>query len=229
MESQGRAMLEGMYALIFEKFNDPIKAWDSFIEFLAVDNCASLLPQLSHNFEWLFEDRRLTEKLAKLHNPQVLQSDYYDHLGDMYMEKVLTKKQNGKQGQFLTTGQTSDSIVKMTIDKTDKPMKIYDSSVGTGRMLMGAAKNAPDGIFYGVDSDLRVLRIAFTNMALYNISGYLLHADSSKHAVDISTLEGRYNWQFANHWDSQMDKLKPIQFTNPLPPILNDQTDLNVK
>ncbi len=43
---------------------------------------------------------------------------------------------------------------------------------------------------------------------LHSISMYLLHADSLRHVTDIALPEGRENWQYANRWQSQMDKLK---------------------
>lgn len=73
---------------------------------------------------------------------------------------------------------------------------------------MAAHKTAPNALFFGVDVDLRALRIAFINFAIHGISGYLLHADSLAHDTDISTDDGIYNWHFANRWDSCMNKLK---------------------
>ena len=43
---------------------------------------------------------------------------------------------------------------------------------------------------------------------LHSISMYLLHADSLRHVTDIALPEGKENWQYANRWQSQMDKLK---------------------
>ena len=69
-----------------------------------------------------------------------------------------------------------------------------------------------DGLFFGVDSDLRLLRIAATNFYVHNIQGYLLHADGLIHETDISSEDGKYNWQFANSWYSNMDKLRPSKY-----------------
>lgn len=210
MKQDVRKMLERMYDLLTEKFHDSYKAWDHFIEFLAVDNCGSLIYQLDHKFEWLFEDGRLADSLMRIYEPDMLRSDYYDHLGEMYLEKLVGTRQAQERGQFLTPMNVAESMAAMTIGQTDKPVRVLDPCVGTGRLLMAAHKTAPNALFFGVDVDLRALRIAFTNFAIHGISGYLLHADSLRYETDISTEEGRYNWQYANRWYSSMDKLKPI-------------------
>ena len=210
MKTEVRKMLENVYGLISGKHNDPIKAWDSFIEFLAVDNCPPMFNQLDHKFEWLFEDKDFADEIIKTYDVGLLKSDYYDHLGEMYLEKIVSKNEATRKGQFLTPMNIADAMAEMTIRKTENAVKILDPAVGTGRLLMAAHKRAPKGLLFGVDIDLRALRVAFTNFAIHNISGYLLNADSLYHETDISTEEGAYNWKYANKWYSCMDKLKPI-------------------
>ncbi len=211
MDLEVRKMLESMYGLLTGKFHDPYKAWDHFIDFLATDNCGSLIHQLDHKFEWLFEDSRLADRLMKTYDPEKLRSDYYDHLGEMYLDKVAGPSQVQCQGLFLTPMHVADSMAAMTIGETTDKVNVLDPCVGTGRLLMAAHKQAPNARLFGVDVDMRALRIAFTNFAIHDISGYLLHADSLGHETDISTDEGFHNWQFANRWYSCMDKFKPIK------------------
>ena len=211
MDQNVRKMLESMHDLLTEKFHDPHKAWDHFIDFLAVDNCGSLIYQLDHKFEWLFEDGRLADRLMKTYDPEKLRSDYYDHLGEMYLDKVVGPSQVQRQGLFLTPMHVADSMAAMTMGETKDKVNVLDPCVGTGRLLMAAHKQAPNARLFGVDVDLRALRVAFTNFAIHDISGYLLHADSLGQETDISTDDGLHNWQFANRWYSCMDKLKPIK------------------
>ena len=89
-------------------------------------------------------------------------------------------------------------------------MNILDPAVGSGRLLMAAYKRAPHARLFGVDIDLRLVRIAFANFTIHKIPGYLLHADSLCHEIDIATEDGRNNWQHANRWYSCMDKLTPL-------------------
>ena len=154
MNQDVRKMLEGMYDLLTQKFHDPVKAWDSLIEFLAVDNCGSLIHQLDHKFEWLFDDMDFAKRLTKAYDFELLKSDYYDYLGEMYLERIVGKKEAGKGGLYLTPMNVADSMAAMTIKETDKSLNILDPAVGTGRLLMGAHKRAPNALLFGVDIDL---------------------------------------------------------------------------
>lgn len=203
-------MLERMYDLFTGKFYDPVKSWDRLIEFLAVDNCGPLLYQLDHKFEWLFQDSKLAEAVMKTYDPKLLRSDYYDHLGEMYLDKIVSKHEANRKGMFLTPMELADAMARMTIPETQRPMNILDPAVGSGRLLMAAYKRAPHARLFGVDIDLRSVRIAFANFTIHKIPGYLLHADSLWHETDIGTQDGRDNWQYANRWYSCMDKLTPL-------------------
>ena len=211
MNLEVRTMLDSMYEIFIDKFNDPVKAWDHFIEFLAVDNCAPLICQLENRFEWVFKDSKLVDNVIKTYNSNLLKSDYYDHLGDIYVEKIISKNEAKRKGIYITPQNAADVIGKISIQETDRPLMVLDPAVGTGRLLMAAYKKAPKAALFGVDIDLRSLRIAFTNLAIHNISGYLLHADSLMHEIDISNERGRYNWQFANRWNTCIENLRPMK------------------
>lgn len=197
-----------MYKLFTMKFKDNVKAWDYFIDFLAVDNQGRLIHQLSHKFEWLFEDNKLVNSLMSIYNPALLRSDYYDHLGEMYFEKILKPRQSQDRNLSLMTMNDAYTMAKMSFGETDAPLKILDPVVGSGRYLMAVHKIAPNALLFGVDNDIRALRVALTNFAIHGIQGYLLHADARIHDVEIDSDEGIFNWMFANKWYSCIDKLK---------------------
>lgn len=201
-------MLENVYGLFTEKFKDDKKAWDYFIEFLAVDNQGRLIHQLYHKFEWLLDDNKFTSSLMRMYNPALLRSDYYDHLGDMYFEKIIGLKQSQGNDLPLSTENDADGLIKTSFEKTIATKIILDQNAGTGRYLMAAHKINPNAMLFGVENDLRALRIAYTNFAIHNIPGYLLHADTRIHNIDMDTDEGMFNWTFANKWYSQINKLK---------------------
>lgn len=204
-------MLENLYELFCSKSEDSVKGWDRLIEFLAVDNYASMISQLDHKFDWLFKDEDLSCKVMNLYKPSLLRDDPHDHLGDLYLEKMVSSSEIQKRGQFLTPRELAETLATMTIRETKKEVTVLDPAVGTGRLLIAARKYAPNGIFFGVDNDIRMLRIAMTNFAIHNIPGYLLHADALYHDIDLSSENGRYNWRFANKWHSHTDKLRPAR------------------
>lgn len=209
MNLKTRKMYEKMYDILYKKFFDRNRALDTLVEFIAVDNCPSLLNQLNHKFEWLSEDKELCEDLLKVYDLSLLKADTYDYLGELYVEKQAYLGQKLKE-QSINPDSVTVLISSMAIRKTDGRLNILDPCVGTGRFLLAAYKYAPNANFFGVDTDLRALRIALTNCAIHNIPAYLLHADSQIHEIDISKPDGLYNWQYANRWYSCIDKLRKI-------------------
>ena len=134
----------------------------------------------------------------------------------MYIENQSRSGKLGK-GQFLTPDSVVEFMCQSTVGQAketagdeNRPLNVLDPCVGTGRFLIGAHKYAPDANLFGVDIDLRALRIAFTNCAIHGIRAYFLHADSLVHEIDISKPDGIANWQYANKWYSSWDKLKTM-------------------
>jgi type I restriction-modification system DNA methylase subunit len=218
MKQEVRTMLEDMYGLFYEKYKDPIKSWDSMIEFIAIDNSASLIWQLNDKFKWLYENSNLVEKIMKIYDYKLLQSDFHDHLGDMYIEKIISNNRPLRKGLDLNQTNISDFLTRVSVREKDDPTTILDPEVGTGRLLMAVYKKVPNSIVFGADSDLRALRIAYANFAIHDIDGYLLHADHLKHELDRNTKNGKYNWRYANSWHSHFHKLRPLsKFEYPAP------------
>ncbi len=237
MKPEVRTMLENTYNVFHERYSDSILAWDRFIEFIAGDHCPHLVTELDHHYDWFFSDKDLADKIIQNYNLELLHSDRSDHLGDMYIQKLVTKADAERRGLFLTPESVANLTAAMTIPVTEEKVTVLDPCVGSGRLLMAAHQRAPNGIFFGVDTDLRILRVAYTNLAIHGIKGYLLHADSLLHNTDISTEEGRENWKYSNHWNSHMDKLHkysplPKKTTieskvgDPLKVLPRDQSDL---
>ena len=203
-------MLEMMYDLLEARSADRLLAWDRLVELLAVDNCGPLMFHMNNGFEWLLDDQMLASDVLEIYDRELLRSDFHDHLGDMYLEKIVSGSSGKKADIFYTPANVASLLAEMTIGNGRKQLRVIDPAVGTGRLLMAAYQRSPHSVLFGVDTDLRALRIALTNFAIHNIQGYLLHADSLRHEIDISTPAGRDNWRYANRWQSQMHKLQPI-------------------
>ena len=206
MGQDAKIMLERMYDLVLNKFEDELEAWDSLVDLVAADHQANLLAKLNHKFEWLHEDRALTDKLSRVYDPSILRADYHDHLGDVYREKLRAGVPTVELGQL-------DLVLHKWTPREQKGTGIamLDPAAGTGSLLMEVHKSLPKVSLFGVERDLRAYRIALTNFAIHNIQGYLLHADKDKHDITLQTPEGQYNWKFANQWYSCIDKLKPVR------------------
>jgi type I restriction-modification system DNA methylase subunit len=209
MRQKARAMLENLYGAFHKKFREPSKAWDSFVEFLIADHKPIYIYQFQHKFEWLFNDSKLTKAIQDIYDPFLLWRDFNDHLGAIYFENIISKKEASNKGLSPTPMHLAEEISRINIPKTMENPIIFDPAMGTGRVLMAAYQYAPDSRLFGVTKDIRSMRIALTNFAIYDIPGYLLNADSLNHEIDIAKESGRYNWSFANRWHSCMHKLKP--------------------
>jgi len=208
-------MLESMYNILNERFSDSYQSWDHLVEFLGACYSPLLLLEIKDGFGWLLRDQRFTNKFRESFDPTLLSGDRHDHLGDMYLEKLTLPVESTHKDSYLSREHESKYMSRARLSHMDdSPLKILDPSAGTGRQLMAAQKRFPNGILFGVDTDIRALRIAYTNFSIHGISGYLLHADPNRHEIDIATESGRKNWSFANRWYSHMDELLPIEPKN---------------
>jgi len=206
-----RKVYDALFDVLFSEFNDSHKAYEHLLQFLAVDNCPPMLMDIEGRLEWFFTNIGIAEKLIQSYNLELIKSDRYDYIGDIYIENVIGATEAGRKGLYLTPQPVVEMMCKCTLgEKNYEKINVLDPCVGTGRFLLTANKYAPNARLFGVDNNLTMIRSAFTNAAIHSISMYLLHADTFKHETDIALSEGRYNWQFANRWDSHMDKLKPI-------------------
>jgi len=209
MNTEVRVMLNKMYDLFKNKFQNSIYAWDRFIEFLAIDNNAIYARQLDHNFEWLLKDIQFSVDLMNIYNPKLLRSDYYDHLGDMYVEIFLSKR--GKRGLDQRSNKIEEYREQLENQAVSRQLKILDPAARTGRLLMSVYKTYPNSILFGVEPDIRLYRIALTNFAIFNIPGYVLNADGKIHELNLTSENGQHNWGYSNVWNPPTKKFKPTR------------------
>lgn len=203
-------MLESLYDAFYEQFKDSTLAWDRMLAFLAAFHHSPLLNGLKDELDWTADGSGLVEKVRDTFDPNLLYYNHSDILGEMYVENFLSESEAKRQGIALTPPSLACLMASVTVPETDQKIRVLDPSVGTGRLLLAAWERAPNGLFFGVDSDLRMLRIAYTNLKIHNIHGYVLHANFLVHATDLETEAGRHNWKYSNQWYSQLDKLLPI-------------------
>lgn len=204
MNKDVSSMLEKIYDLFLKKFKDEPIAWDHFIEFIAIDNQGSLFFEIPHKFEWLFEDQNFCKAVLDIYDSKMLRSDYYDHLGELYFNTVI------KQSDKLLSYEKAESIVLNYIDKTDKQIKILIPNCQTGRVIMAAKEIANKAIIYAIEPDIRLYRIALTNMIIHNIKGYILCTNKLRSDVDDVINDSFNKWKYANAWCVPSTQLKPI-------------------
>jgi type I restriction-modification system DNA methylase subunit len=197
-----------MLSALEEKFHgDYTRSFDVLLEFLAVNNRPYVLEQIPDRLEWLFSDLKTYERLVEAYDCEAVKRDF-DSLGDIYIDN-LGKISQSSRGQFFSPEEVCRFMAKMVAadrtEKKDGKILVCDPAVGSGRMLLAAYDEfGDDAAYFGVDIDLRALRIAFINASCRGIEDfYLLHADSLLH----DTRPNSPNWKYANrlwgpeYWD----------------------------
>ena len=208
MQPKARAMLEDMYDLFSKKVQDKKKAWNYLLEFLLIDSDVTHIFEIDHKFEWLFSDLDLVKRTREIYDNKLLRTNYYDHLGDMYLDHFVPKSKVLKTRTYVRHQSAIDVLADTVIPESNKPFRFLDIEAGTGRLIMAAYKQAPRAYFFGVERNLDLYRIALTNLAIHDIPAHILNADSGKHEIDVSLPNGKYNWQFANTWNPETNQFR---------------------
>ncbi len=211
MEPKVRAMLENMYDVFNQKIQDKRKAWDYLIEFLAVDNRGSVIFEIGHKFEWLFDDRSLVSKVLQVYDGDMLKSDYYDHLGDMYLHHIVPKSEELDKARYIRHQPPADELAELISPISNEIIRFFDPVAGTGRLLMAAHKKVPLARCFGIEKDLDMYRIAVTNFAIYDVPGFILNGHSSSQKFNSSSPHDGYNWRYANHWNPPTNQVERVQ------------------
>jgi len=199
---------EEMYRILLDEFHDYKKAWDCLVEFLVISNYPKFLFMVKHKFEWLFQNAKLAGKLKRIYNIKLLKSDKHDYLGDLLVKYGNKLEISYDINSIIPPDEIVEKIIKKNIKETKKAINILDLGTSTGRFILKLSEIAPNCVIFGIDKNIRLLRIAFANCTIHNIHSYLLCADYLIHNYDYSTARGRNNWQHANKWYPHWHKLE---------------------
>ncbi len=208
MQPEARAMLENLYDLFYKKTQDKRKAWNYLLEFLLIDSDVSHIFEIDHKFEWLFGDLDLVKKTRAIYDDKLLRANYYDHLGNIYLDHFVPKSKVLKTRSYVKHQSAIDVLADTVFPESNKRFRFLDIEAGTGRLLMAAYKKAPKAYFFGVERNLDLYRIALTNLAIHDIPALILNVDLGKYETDISLPNGKYNWHFANTWNPETNQFR---------------------
>jgi len=204
-------MYSRMLEVLYRHLHDWRLAWDRMIEFVAADwHGAFIVGQLGDDALWLFEDRELMQKLIAVYDLDLVKSDMDDALGELYCNNQGVQGARWK-GQFLTPMNVCRMMALMTMpghddERRDEPLRVLEPAVGTGRMIIAAAEVCPEAYFYGVDVDIRALRIAFLNCSFRKVHGFFLHADALRHDTRLCSPNWKNaNWLWQDRWGKLLD------------------------
>lgn len=206
-----------MFQIIQQSSKDSNEAYTYLLEYIVGNFNPKYIPQFDSKLEWYLSNPAVTEPLNKVYSQNLskLKEDFYDHLGELYIENVVSKADVKKHGLHLTPPQIVEFMTKATIHELpkpdDKPLYILDPAVGSGRFLLEAYRTVPNSRLFGVDINLDLVRTCITNLELRGIKNYcILHANTLLHELALDKEEGIYNWKFSNRWQSHMKELKTM-------------------
>lgn len=92
-------------------------------------------------------------------------------------------------GQYFTPHNVSEMMAEMQLQALDRkevgqrraagdPVTVKDPACGSGRLLVVAAQEYPDAVYYGVDKSETCAKMTALNLCLFNVDGYAVHGDA---------------------------------------------------
>ena len=78
-----------MFDILYQEDDDSHRACEHLLQFLAMDNCPPILNDIDGKLECFFANQDLSKRLLDSYDLNLVQSERYDHLGDIYLENVV--------------------------------------------------------------------------------------------------------------------------------------------
>lgn len=114
---------------------------------------------------------------------QETQETQRDVLGEIFQAQITY----GEHGQFFTPEHVTDFMSQILISEqaTDKdPETVMDPCCGSGRFLLGSAKNNPNNYLIGQDIDERCCKMAAINLFIFNLNGEIRLGNSLANKIE---------------------------------------------
>jgi len=153
----------------------------------------------------------MPQMFAKLTN--IMEDTRDDILGDLYQGAITY----GEAGQYMTPMPIAQLMARLT---GDRGVTVYDPCCGSGRMLLAAANENRARllrVFIGQDVDLRCVKMTTLNLALHNLTGYVIWGNTL--AVESKRVyETGFNGQTVVREIAPVDCIAPVQRRIAEPP-----------
>lgn len=99
---------------------------------------------------------------------------YYDALGDLFMSAISSNNGGrGRNDQHFTPQCIADVMAKMN-GNMKEAKSVSDCCCGSGRMLLAAAKQNPDMLFFGSDIDHLCVKMCVVNLIFNGLEGEIV-------------------------------------------------------
>jgi type I restriction-modification system DNA methylase subunit len=143
-----------------------------------------------------------------------------DILGDIFQGAITY----GEAGQFMTPEPVAQLMAKMT---GERGFTVYDPCCGSGRMLLAVAQENRQRllrVFIGQDIDLRCVKMTTLNLALNNLTGYVIWGNTLA-AESKKAYETGFNGQNCVREIAPADCPAPVQRRVAEPPFTTSAPD----
>lgn len=171
---------------IFEelaKTNDRSVIWNDWLDYVVQINLINPSKKSPHNYHGNEKGyyNLLETYLNKLN--EILQTEpYYDLLGELYEEVVLSQGKSKQLGQYYSPTCVAEITTDLTMlnqEFTDSDKIANDCACGSGRMLLAShVKSKGDMFCIGQDLDETSVKMCTLNFWSHGVRGSVLQMDS---------------------------------------------------
>src|SRR5574341_844116 len=99
-------------------------------------------------------DVGLVKKILEIYDDKLLNSDYHDHLGDMYLHHIIPKSEELEKARYIRHQPPAEELAELIAPISEEIIKFFDPVAATGRLLMAAHKRVPLARCFGIEKDL---------------------------------------------------------------------------
>ncbi len=206
---------------VFEKYRhkyEPYKLFERFMEFVIAgfDITFSTIERPFSSEE--------AEPCAEMLNAWVMSmndilksKEWYDILGDIYMNYIAGTMTKQWSGQFFTPMHICDFMAKITEPGENVGESVMDSACGSGRMLLAAHIIHPGNYCCAQDMDRICCLMTVCNFIIHGVRGEVVWGNS------LDPLDYRAGWKVNETLNlvgipgvRKMDKMEAISYRNGL-------------
>lgn len=178
---------------VFEKYRnrfEPYRLFERFMEFV-IAGFDITFPKLEQPFER--EEGEVCMELLSVWtttmNEVLKTKEWYDILGDVYMNYLSGTMKKQWTGQFFTPMHICELMARITAPGENGGETIMDCCCGSGRMLLASHIVHPGNYCYAQDMDRICCLMTVCNFIIHGVRGEVLWGDS------LDPLDYRDGWK----------------------------------
>lgn len=117
-------------------------------------------------------------EMIKAQNELLKKHDWFDFLGTIYENLILSRGKSSILGQFFTPAPVVDIMVQMQGIGKGEDLKISDPAAGSGRFLIACHAHNPKNFCFAADIDLICCYMCVVNFMMHGCRGEIVWRNS---------------------------------------------------